>query len=144
MMEHGSRTRLTTALVLAVVFASGVLMGFAADGRLGASPAPIATPVAAVGVEAEPEPRTPMYREVGPTEEQLLLIDSIVKEHRARTNELDKAMRATYRQGFREILLETRDEIKSVLGPEQAARYQRLLDEHDARQAAESEQDRKN
>lgn len=140
-MEQGSRTRLTTALILMVVFASGVLLGFAADGRLAATPAEVATvPTdSQPGAEPEEERRTPMYRQVEPTEEQLLLIESIVKEHRARTNALDKQTRAAFRQGFREILLETREAIKAVLGPEQAREYQRLLDEYDAREAAERE-----
>lgn len=140
-MEHGSRTRLTTALILLVVFASGVLLGFAADGRLGAAPADSAYPT-----DPEPEvvdlPGTPMSRQVNPTESQLALIDSIVKLHRARTNELDKETRAVFRQGFREILLETREGIKSVLTPEQAVEYQRLLDAYDARQAEERERER--
>ena len=135
-MEHGSRTRLTTALILLVVFASGVLLGFAADGRLGAAPA-LSLSAADTTESEEDLPGTPMSRQVEPTEEQLARIDSIVKVHRARTNALDKETRAVYRQGFREILLETREAIKGVLTPEQAAEYQRLLDEYDARQVAE-------
>lgn len=141
-MEHGSRTRLTTALILLVVFASGVLLGFAADGRLGAETADVA--MASPTGSGEPEadlPGTPMSRRVNPTEAQLALIDSIVKEHRARTNALDKETRSAFRQGFREILLETREAIKGVLAPEQAAEYQRLLDEYDAQQAAERERE---
>jgi Spy/CpxP family protein refolding chaperone len=60
-----------------------------------------------------------------------------VAEHRARTNALDEDLRAKYRSDFRVILLETREAIKEVLTPEQAAEYQRLLDERDARDAAE-------
>ena len=143
-MEHVSRTRLTTALVLAVVFVSGVLLGFAADGRLGAAPVPTSAPVEALEpTEGEDDQRgTPMSRRVNPTDAQLSLIDSIVSVHRARTNALDKATRVTYRQGFREILLETRAAIKGVLTAEQAGEYQRLLDEYDARQDAEREREK--
>lgn len=137
-MEHGSRTRLTTALILLVVFASGILLGFAADGRLGAAPADMASATDPGDVD---QPGTPMSRQVDPTDAQLALIDSIVKVHRARTNALDKETRAVFRQGFGEILLETREAIKGVLTPEQAVEYQRLLDEYDAQQAAERERE---
>ena len=66
-------------------------------------------------------------------------IDAIVSEHRERTNALDKENRVALRRGFRAILLETREAIKGVFTPEQAAEYQRLLDERDARAAAERE-----
>lgn len=137
-MEHATRTRLTTALVLAVVFGAGVLLGVAADSQLGAEQGTVVA--AAEGTEA-PErvdrPGTPLSRQVDPTPEQLALIDSIVLEHRARTNALDKETRRAYRRGFREILLQTRESIKGVLTTEQAAEYQRLVEELDARQEAE-------
>jgi Spy/CpxP family protein refolding chaperone len=142
-MEHAARTRLTTALVLAVVFGAGVLLGVAADSQLGAEPGA----TAAEEIQA-PErvdrPGTPLSRQVDPTPEQLALIDSIVLEHRARTNALDKETRRAYRRGFRDILLQTRESIKGVLTPEQAAEYQRLVEELDARQEAERQsRDRK-
>jgi Spy/CpxP family protein refolding chaperone len=54
-------------------------------------------------------------------------------------------MRTALRKGFREILVETREAIKVVLTPEQAAQYQQLLDERDARVEAErrEEEDQK-
>ncbi len=77
--------------------------------------------------------RRRIYDQVEPNEEQLRVIDSIVTVHRGRTNTLDEEMRAQLNSGFRLILLETRDAIKGVLTSEQAAEYQRLLDENDAR-----------
>ena len=135
-MEHGSRTRLMSAIVLVAVFGAGVLLGLAADSNLGAEPAQETSTVAAEGGEAEPtRERRPWYMQVEPNEAQLSLIDSIVAEHRARTNELDEERRAR----FRIILLDTREAIKGVLRPEQAAEYQRIIDERDARNAADRE-----
>jgi len=134
-MEHQSRTRLLTALVLAAVFGTGILLGLAADSNVNAvaAEAPVAVTDSVSGVETPR--RRPMYQQVEPNESQLALIDSIVKEHRSRTNSLDEQ----FRLDFRSIVLETRESIKGVLGSEQAAEYQRLLDEYDARRAAERE-----
>jgi len=137
-----------TAVVLVAVFGAGALLGFAADSSLEAEPpTPVAESVETDGAEAveESEPRrTPMYRKVEPNEDQLERIDAIVVEHRARTNALDEETRAEFRAGFRVILLETRESIKGVLSAGQAAEYQHLLDEWDARPAADRENDDRN
>jgi Spy/CpxP family protein refolding chaperone len=139
-MEHSSRTRLVTALVLAAVFGAGVLLGLAADSNLGATPPEVVADTPATeGDTEEPRRRRYTYDRVEPTDGQRTLIDSIIVEHRASTNELDREMRAEYRGGFRVILLETREAIKGVLTPEQATEYQRLLDENDARDRDERE-----
>lgn len=136
-MEHVSRTRLLTAVVLTAVFGAGVLLGLVADSSLGAEPAEVAEETRG---EAESERRSRrIYPQVNPTPDQQARIDAIVSEHRERKNALDKDTRAAYGEGFREILLETRAGIRGVFTPEQAAEYQRLLDEHDARQATERE-----
>lgn len=130
-MSHESRTRLVTAVVLATVFGAGVLLGAAMDNRLGAEEPEVVA--AATGSEAPAEEeetrRGPTYLEVEPNEEQLALINEIVAEHRARDDALEEQHRLAYRADFREILLETREAIKGVLTPEQAERYQQLLDE---------------
>jgi len=131
-MEHGVKTRLVTAVVIAAVFGSGILVGFAADNTFGAD-AVQASATEAGGAEPERERRVPRYMLVDPTEAQLALIDSVVRVHRKRINALDDERRAAVRQ----ITLETRAEIKEILSAEQAADYQRLLDEWDARQSAE-------
>lgn len=138
-MGQSSRTRLLTAGMLVVVFGAGVALGLVVDSELGAKPAG----EVAEATETEGEPEEPrrrrIYEEVGPNESQLELIDSVIREHRARTNALDRELRAEYQVGFRSILLDTREAIKSVLTPEQAAEYQRLLDEYDAEREAERE-----
>lgn len=137
-MERASRTRLLTALVLAAVFGTGVLVGLVADSNLGAQPTDVVGPVADASDEEAPR-RTRIYEQVEPNEMQLALIDSIVAEHRSRTNALDEANRFALNAGFRVILLETREAIKGVFTPDQAARYQTLLNERDARVEAERE-----
>jgi Spy/CpxP family protein refolding chaperone len=139
-MEHGSRTRLVTALVLAAVLGAGVLLGLAADGNLGAAPAEAVPDTSeSEGEHGEPDRRARIYEQVEPTDPQRILIDSIVVEYRALTTALDDRLRAEYSTEFRTILLETREAIKGVLTPDQAAEYQRLLDERDERVAAERE-----
>ena len=131
-MEHGLKTRLVTAVVIAAVFGSGVLIGFAADNTLG-SDAVEANAVETDSARTETPRRRPMYTRVDPTEAQLESIDSIVRMHRKRINALDDERRAA----VREITLETRAEIMAVLTPEQADRYRQILEDWDARQAAE-------
>lgn len=144
-MGQESKTRLTTVLLLLTVFGTGVLVGFAADAG-GTAQAAEAEPEEAVvsdnTTSSDEEPRRRrIYEQVEPNELQLDLIDSIVTVYRARTNALDEEMRSQLNAGFREILLETRDAIKGVLTAEQAAEYQQLLDESDARRAARENED---
>ena len=139
-MERSSRTRLVTALVLAAVFGAGVLLGLAADSNLGATPPEVVADTTAIEDDTEePRRRRYTYDRVDPTDDQRTLIDTIIVEHRARTNALDQEMRTEYGGGFRVILLETREAIKGVLTPDQATEYQRLLDENDARSRDERE-----
>ena len=140
-MERTTRTRLITAFLLAVVFGSGVMLGLAADSSLIAEQpsgteavAPEATPPA-----ASEAARRYIYHEVGPNEMQLARIDSVVAEHRARRDALEEETKARYDEARRQILLDTREGIKAVLTPEQAAEYERLLDEWESRRAAERE-----
>jgi hypothetical protein len=140
-MEQLTRTRLITVLLLAVVFGSGVMLGLAADSSLIAEQPPETEAVAPeVEVPAAPEAeRRYIYHEVGPNEVQLARIDSVVAEHRARRDALDEETKARYDEARRQIVLDTREGIKAVLTPEQAAEYDRLLDEWETRRAAERE-----
>ena len=150
-MSQGSRTRLLTAGILIAVFGTGVLVGLVVDSELRATPSPEGTeapasPEATVAaeetegeeaVEEETRRRPYIYEKVEPDETQLALIDSIVTEHRAKRRALDEEFETRHEVESRAILLETRNAIKAVLSPEQAAEYQRLLDEWDEEQARE-------
>jgi len=145
-MEHGARTRIVTAVVLAAVFGAGVLVGLAAkNSNVDAEAAEVTAQ--APDTAATPRSRAPkLYERVEPNETQLALIDSIVAKHRAAVNALDEERREDvaqardrYQSEFRSIVLDTREAIKHVLTPEQAAEYQRILDAWDAEKAAQRE-----
>lgn len=145
-MSDTSRTRLITAGVLVAVFGTGILVGLVVDSELGAAPVPAeVAETAQEGEEPEEESsgeRRYLYQQVGANESQLAGIDSIIQEHRARRNAIDeelKRVEAEFEVDYRANLLNTREAIKSVLSADQAAEYQRLLDEWDARRQAESE-----
>jgi hypothetical protein len=138
-MEHPNRTRLIAALVLASVFAAGALIGFAAD-RGAAVAVAGATSVSETPTPAERSRRVPVYMLMAPTDEQLVVLDSIMREHRAEMNRLhadfDVAQRA-YQTSYDALIQDTRDELAAVFPPEQRAEYRRLLAENDRRRAAE-------
>lgn len=129
-MDKLLRTRLTTVLVLGVVFAAGLLAGFAADRSLGAAAAP---DTEVRREEERGERRVPMYEQVGPSEAQKILIDSIVSESRTAMKALHSEFRAAYDTRYRALVEETRNAIKAVLTPEQAHAYDSLAAERDRR-----------
>lgn len=130
-MERILRTRLTTALVLAAVFVSGLLLGLAMDKSLDATPAEGSS-----GVEQERAARrTPMYEKVDPSEAQKILIDSIVRDYRGAMKTLHNEFRSAYDPRYKAIVEQARTSIKGVLTPEQAQAYDSLLAESDRRHA---------
>ncbi|MGD8320759.1 MAG: hypothetical protein PVJ02_09900 [Gemmatimonadota bacterium] len=138
-MERLLRTRLLTALVLVVVFAAGVALGFAVDRTLGAEP--VEEMAARPDSASSSRDRQPMYEQVGPTEEQKILIDSIVAQSREDMKQLHAEFRAAYNPRYQALVKETRDAIKAVLTPEQAKAYDSLLTEYDQRRARRSSRD---
>jgi len=148
-MGHEFRTRLTTVVLLLIVFSTGLLIGFAMNTEGTRELVRDESVVegegdADVAVSGEGTRRPRIYDQVEPNESQLRVIDSIVAVHRERTNALDEEMRGQLSAGFRSILLETREAIKGFLSQEQAIEYQRLLDENDARRAAQQNEDDRN
>ena len=149
-MEHGSRTRLVTAVMLVVVFASGVLLGLAADSNLSAEPTEVVT-TNQEGEEPEGERRRAyIYEQVGPTPEQQVVIDSMMKVYRESRESLQEELRRGYRElrssynpRYGVLVEDIRGAIKDVFSEEQAAEYQALLDDWDRRRAErnENEQD---
>ncbi|MBT8336010.1 MAG: hypothetical protein KJO11_05360 [Gemmatimonadetes bacterium] len=150
-MDTRQRTQWTSIAVLAVVFASGIMVGFAWDRRLDAAEAETARvsaeTVVGTSESAEDESsdrsprRTPMYEQVEPSDAQRLLIDSIVGAYRTDVRTFVDESRAQYDEGRRQLVLSAREAIKAVLDPEQAARYDSLTAARDARTRARSEQD---
>jgi Spy/CpxP family protein refolding chaperone len=130
-MEKNARTRVVAALVLAVVFASGALLGLAVDRSLESESAERVEEAD----EGERRRRVPMYEQVGPSESQMISIDSIVEEHRARMSSLHAEFRSAYNPRYQALLEETREAIKGVFTPEQAMAYDSLLKARDRRRA---------
>ena len=133
-MDKAPRTRLITALLLVVVFGSGLIVGLALDSNLLAG-----TPEEAGTEEAESSERrrVPMYEQVGPNETQKASIDSIVRDHRESMKSLHREFREAYNPRYQAVLEGTREAIKGVLDPEQAEAYDSLLAAHDRRKAEE-------
>lgn len=126
-MERGARTRMTTVVVLAVVFAAGLLLGMAVD-QSSSSPGEQVTDTTR---REERGRRTPMYEQVGPSEAQKVQLDSIVREHRGEMRELQR----DFREQYEALIQQTRDAIKGVLTPEQAEQYDSLVVEYEKRRA---------
>jgi hypothetical protein len=152
-MPSGRRTKLLTLMLLALVFASGLVVGLALD----RSAAEAVTADAATESQDEDRDsdegsrRVPMYQQVGLREGQEERIDSIVRHHRSSMRaleaefeveyesmrELQKQFRDAYNPRYWAIIDSTRTEIKAVLDTEQAARYDSLLAEFDRRRRSE-------
>ena len=131
-MEHGSRTKLVTAVILAVVLGTGVMLGLVSDGSLVAPPVEEATMNDTDrGRVSERRRRTPMYEQVGPTEAQGVLIDSILEDQRQHMRSLHDEFRASYDPRYQAVIQQTREAILEVFTSEQASEYRVLLQEFD-------------
>ena len=131
-MEHGSRTKLVTAVILAVVLGTGVMLGLVSDGSLVAPAVEEATMNDADrGRVSERRRRTPMYEQVGPTEVQGVLIDSILEDQRQHMRSLHDEFRASYDPRYQAVIQQTREAILEVFTSEQASEYRVLLQEFD-------------
>ena len=138
-MENAPRTRLITALLLVVVFGSGLVVGFAVDTNLVAGPVEAPT---AEEPESTERRRVPMYEQVGPNETQKESIDSIVREHREGMKTLHREFREAYDPRYRDLVDETRLAIRSVFDAEQAMAYDSLLAEYDRKRRERRDEDR--
>ena len=144
-MESGSRTKLMTAVILAVVLGTGVMLGLVSvceigDGRTRCV-INVNSDLAAMPVEegmvrevdrdgmSERNRRTPMYEQVGLTEDQSLLIDSILEDQLQHMRSLHEEFRTTYVPRYQALIQQTREAILEVFTEEQASAYRALLQE---------------
>jgi hypothetical protein len=130
-MERSARTRMTTAAVLAIVFAAGLLMGMAVD-RSAVVPGEQAADTAR---QEERGRRARMYEQVGADVAQLEQIESIVREHRGDMRALQREFRDAYDARYQALVEKTREAIKGVLTPAQAVKYDSLVVEYEKRRA---------
>jgi hypothetical protein len=137
-MEQGSRTKLVAALVLALVFASGILIGYAADG--GAAVAMTVEPTGGEVPVPARRPYVPQYESMNPTLAQRTVIDSIMSAQRTKMNllheEFDVAQQI-YQTSYDALIQRTRDAIALVFPEERRAEYRRRLEENDRQRAQE-------
>jgi hypothetical protein len=138
-MEQGSRTKLIAAFVLLLVFGSGLVVGYALDGR-GPGMSASAEAVAGDGSAGERRPWVPVYQSMNPTPEQLAVIESIMASHRERMNllheEVDVAQQAQQTR-YDALIQQTRNAITAVFPEERRAEYRRRLEAYDRERAAE-------
>jgi Spy/CpxP family protein refolding chaperone len=132
-MDHGARTRLLTAVVLAVVFSSGVLLGYAADSNPLVPEPGVATAAEADGERTrEPRTRRYVYERLDRTPDQDAAIEEIIRSHRHLMNQLHRdfdGAQAAYSADFNALVVETREAIALVFPPDQQAEYRNLLAE---------------
>ncbi len=80
-------------MVLALVFGSGMLVGYVADGSRGVEAAMVPSDSVA-SPAAKPTRRSPVYEQLHPTPEQTERIDSILRDHRDQMVEIHEELRA--------------------------------------------------
>jgi Spy/CpxP family protein refolding chaperone len=151
-LEKGTRTRLTTVVILFLVLATGFVLGIAVDRRLearagtadarwpgsgGRGPGVDRAGGRGQSADTTTRRRSLLVEQVGLTDVQKEQIDSIVAHYRGKRDALQAQLEAdlweAYMPRSRELLEETREEIKSVLTPEQRTAYDSLLVERDRR-----------
>jgi hypothetical protein len=126
-------TRFLTVLIFGAVFASGLLIGVAVsdpaeDGRDRSEETS--------GEErGERVPRPRIIDQVGLSADQEVLVDSIIEAGGARMRARQDHYEDEYRQERREILLQIREDLMTVLTPEQADQYRELLAQRDSARA---------
>lgn len=124
------RTRLTGMALLIVTFAAGMLAGTATNRVLSARE-PDARTAAANCPNDERGPHS-IFDELGLTTAQRVRVDSIMARRRQRTDSLWQQDG----QRIRAAVDSARAEIRTVLTPAQAAEYERLREEHEAKRKA--------
>lgn len=153
-MEGRLRTRLASVAVLLVVLAAGFVLGVAWERRGPSLRAEAASETVDGderrargredrdrGRDDEKKKRRLIVDRVGLRAAQEARVDSIVESHREQMRALHKEFRREYNPRYWSLIQETRDAIRSVLDPEQRARYDSLLAEHDRKRNDGDEDD---
>jgi hypothetical protein len=160
-MEKRQRTRLASAAVLAVVFASGTLVGMAvaraSDPAEGIAQETAAAPDSGSqqgpggrGGRGNRPQRRFIYEQVGLSAEQLQTADSLLRVNRMAVEQIEREFRGDadsildasgrrqqFRQDFDAALQTLRTGIRSLMSAEQLILYDSLLALDDQRRQAE-------
>ena len=122
-------SRLTIALYVALIFASGVVLGV-----FGHSLYAVTTVVSKGGTPKPEELRkrrvAEMQTRMKLTDEQVAKINSIYDETRAKFHEV----RERYRPEMDALEKAQRDQVRSILSPDQRLEYEKMLKEREAQQ----------
>ena len=142
-MEQGLRTKLLTALTLAIVFVTGGLTGYAVSARDGDA----ATPAAAVeAAEMAPSARRGyVFEQFERTEDQQVQIDSIMRAHRKAMTALNaelQHLQLRYQESSDSLSRATGEAISMTFPVEVRADYLQRLNERRERTRARLEAER--
>ena len=123
-------SRLTIALYVALIFASGVVLGV-----FGHSLYAVTTVISKGGGTPKPEELrkkrvAEMQTRMKLTDEQVAKINSIYDETRAKFHEV----RERYRPEMDALEKAQRDQVRSILSPDQRLEYEKMLKEREAQQ----------
>jgi Spy/CpxP family protein refolding chaperone len=149
-IKRATRTRLTTAGILILVLATGVVLGLAVAPRV--TDGAVAEEVQARGGGGERGDRSSggsgrrrplIVEQVGLSETQKTQVDSIVRLQRERYRALQEEFDEAYMPRYRALMEETRAAVKGVLTSDQRTMYDSLLAEHDLRRRERRESDTK-
>jgi Spy/CpxP family protein refolding chaperone len=135
-MDSGFRAKALAFLTLALVFGSGIGMGLLWDRNLDAS-TPDDESVSEPAEGRERGRRPLLVEQVGLTLEQKAEIDLMVSESRRQM----KVLNEEFQPRYREIISETREDIKTLLTEEQRTQYESLLADFDARRERRRDRD---
>lgn len=146
-MASGMAARMTTLVILLVVFGAGLAVGVAVDRKVAsAADAPVPSPVAADEPddaaredeeetdEDPPRERRMMIERVGLTPGQQLQVDSIVAVMGGRMSHLQK----DYRTRYWAVVDSSRASLRESLTAEQATMYDSLLAASDERRGRDA------
>jgi hypothetical protein len=139
-LARGTRARLSTVAILALVLGTGVVLGMALGPRFLPDEEVVEQEARRRGGSQDERPgqdsqrRRPLIVEqVGLSEGQKTRVDSIVRSQRARMRALQSEFDQAYMPRYRGILEDTREAIRGVLTADQRTAYDSLLAEHDRR-----------
>ena len=126
-------TRFMTLLVFGAVFASGLLIGAALDRTDGGGDRTPEETSREEGGERGPRPR--IVDQVGLSEAQEFLVDSIIDVAGIQLRARQDYHEEEYRRERREVVAQIREDIIAVLTPEQGRQYRELLAARDSARA---------
>jgi Spy/CpxP family protein refolding chaperone len=123
-------SRLTIALYVALIFASGVVLGVFGHSLYSVTSVQSGPLQRPRPEEVRKKTLAEMQARMKLTDEQVSKINSIYDETRARVSEVHEK----YRPQMDAITKDQRDKVRSILSPEQVGEYEKMLKERDERE----------